>query len=933
MKHPGIFCAILLSCAAASCFAQEPQAAGYLQPSGSYLSPTHGSTVSLLPDSSILLYGVGMATNEWRSQQDQNDALRRLSIRAEGTYPGPKLYDPAHRDWHVLPAAPECKYGYPYLHTATVLAHDQVLIAGGRCDINKSINDATPTPPYAGMSLWDSATHRWLSVPALPQTRIFQTATLMPDGSVLLVGGESDPKLSQSKDEPVLSSVLRYAHGKLGTVPSMAIARAKHSTTVLADGSLLVAGGFDAHDQPMAWVERLNAQGTAWQELPPMHVARYGHTATLLADGRVLVAGGIGADGRPLRSVEIWDPTTDRWTLAADLPVGLYGHAATRLPTGDVLVAGGAWLQPVSGHSTPWTWLWSPRTGDWQLAGRASPANEGKISSPVNLAVQPDGSVLAFTPTDVLRWRPGPLTDNSVPAWQGPPAIAKLPRQRLMLVGYLADDSSSIPAARIWNAVNDRWSDASTLDPATSGGKAEALTLPSGDVIYVAVKLWHTLNCQRWHAADNSWSSCGDPQLQYLTSSRPQLGLLPDGRAFAIANMHEAAVLDTTGTHWVIWNVEWHTDALTFGAPVRGKQPMTTLTDPASSQRYEVNDAGARFLHGADMHEFDSISMLWNPRKNWWDYVLGLARGMGQDARRLPDGCALSSDPIRLYRPGDARVFKLSDPGFGSLEHNMTVMDDGTVVLVGPGNGTFEPGAGFFHRKASCAGFAPTPADDHYISPTAAVDPITPLVISQDAPVPASTPWQNAWRAVLRLKWLALACVGSWLAYRLLRRVRWPQWRGGTSLAIRLLVYGTLAIVLMPWVLSLIRVPSARWHQMAASARQMSHDAEALRRQPCALIGLWTSTHKGIMRRIELKADGRYVLMPNFIGELPSANSTGRWGVRGQAIVWRDDHSGMIDVNPVVDVSDGRFQVIENDGTHTQFERVEAGGSTHCDKI
>ena len=932
MKHLGIFCTALLSWVAVCCFAQEPLAAGYLQPSGGYLSPTHGSTVSLLADGSILLYGVGMATNEWRSQQDQNDALRQLSIRTEGTYPGPELYDPVHHGWHVLPAAPECKYGSPYLHTATVLMHGQVLIAGGRCDINKPINDATPTPPSAGMSLWDSATNHWLPVPALPRTRIFHTATLMPDGSVLLVGGESDPKLSQSKDEPVLSSVLRYARGKLSTVPPMAIARAKHSATVLADGSLLVAGGFDAHDQPMAWVERLNVQGTAWQELPPMHVARYGHTATLLADGRVLVAGGIGEDGRPLRSVEIWDPTTNRWTLANDLPVGLYGHAATRLPSGDVLVAGGAWLQPVQGQSMPWTWLWSPRTGDWQLGGRASPANESKMSSPVNLVVQPDGSVLAFTPTDVLRWRPGSPPDNNVPAWQAPPAIAKLPGQRLMLVGYPADASNSTLVARIWDSVSNRWSDARTLDPATSGGQAEALTLPSGDVIYVAVKLWHTLNCQRWHAADDSWSSCGDPQLQYLTSFRPQLGLLTDGRAFAIANMHEAAVLDRSGTHWAIWSVEWHTDGLTFGAPVRGKQAMTTLTNPASGQRYEVNDAGARFLHSVDLHEFDSISMLWNPRKNWWDYVIGWGSGPGHDARRLPDGCALSTNPIRLYRPGDARIFKLSDPGFGSLEHNMTVMDDGTVVVVGPGNGTFESGAGFFHRKASCAGFAPARAGNHYISPTVGVDPIAPLAVPQDSPVPASTPWHNVWRAVLRLKWLALACMGSWLAYRLLRRMRWPQWRGSTSLAIRLLVYGTLAIMLMPWVLSLIRIPSTRWHQMAASARQMSQDAETLRRQPCALIGLWTSTHKGLTRRIELKADGHYVLMPNFVGE-SWANSTGRWGVRGQTIVWRDDHSGSIDVNPMVDVSDGRFQVIENDGTHSQFERVEAGESTHCDKI
>lgn len=927
MKRLTIVCMVLLGLIAANCSAQEPQAAGYLQPSGGYLARAHGSTASLLADGSILLYGSGMATNEWRSQQDQNNALRQPARILGDPDAEPKFYDPAHHGWHKLADAPECKSGSLHLHTATVLAHDQVLIAGGLCTDNELATG--PTPEYAGLSLWDSATRHWLPVPALPQTRIFHTATLMPDRSVLLVGGESDPRLSQGSDEPVLSSVLRYARGKVVAVPPMAVTRAKHAATLLADGSVLVTGGFDAHDNPLASAELLNPAGSAWLELPPMHVARYGHTATLLADGRVLVAGGIGQDGRLLRSVEIWDPHTDNWTVAADLPVGLYGHAAARLPSGDVLVAGGAWLQGVYGQSTPWAWLWDPRTSQWQLAGRAAPTNEGTNSSPVSLSPRPDGSVLMFTPSGVLRWMPGAPTDGNIPAWQSPPAITELPGRRLMLVGYLADNPGAAPNARIWNADGNQWSDAGALAPDTPGGKAETVTLPSGDVAYVAVKPWHALSCQRWHAADNNWSSCGEAQLQYLTSSRPQLGLLPDGRVFALANLHEAAVLDANADRWTDWNVEWHTDAVTFGAPVRGKQPITTLIDPANGQRFEENDAGARYLHGADLREFDSISMLWNPQKGWWDYVL---RGMGNDARRLPDGCVVSTHPIALYRPSDARVFPLPDPGFGSTEHSMTAMDDGTVVVVGPGNGTFEPGAGFFHRKASCGGFSKAPADATYISPTAAVDPITPPVVQPASPPPSPSPWRGAWRTALGLKWFILACIAPWVAYRLLRKLRWPQLRGGYSLALRLLLYGGLAIILMPWVLALSHMPSGRWHQMAASARDAHQDAAALRKHPCELVGLWTSTRKGIMYRIELTGDGRYALMPDSSGKPSSANPTGRWGIRGDSIVWRDDRSGTVDVNPMVDVSDGRFQVIENDGTHTQFDRVEARQSNQCDK-
>lgn len=85
------------------------------------------------------------------------------------------------------------------------------------------------------------------------------------------------------------------------------------------------------------------------------------------------------------------------------------------------------------------------------------------------------------------------------------------------------------------------------------------------------------------------------------------------------------------------------------------------------------------------------------------------------------------------------------------------------------------------------------------------------------------------------------------------------------------------------------------------------------------------------MRRIELKDDGSYVMMP---GQLDNwrENLLGRWKVQGNTILWRDDKSGLIDANPMEDVRDGHFQVVENDGSRTQFERIEAKSSTRCDQ-
>ena len=63
------------------------------------------------------------------------------------------------------------------------------------------------------------------------------------------------------------------------------------TATLLPDGRVLVTGG---HDGTGAWAARkstIRRSGT-WSPTAAMSTARSGHTATLLTDGRVLVSGG-----------------------------------------------------------------------------------------------------------------------------------------------------------------------------------------------------------------------------------------------------------------------------------------------------------------------------------------------------------------------------------------------------------------------------------------------------------------------------------------------------------------------------------------------------------------------------------------------------------------------------------------------------------------
>ena len=231
-------------------------------------------------------------------------------------------------------------------HTATLLPDGHVLIAGGTSTIGSLENglDGGRTTPTL-VEDFDPATGLFRSWAELAQGRAGHTATLLPDGRVLLAGGYSTGAscAMQSSIE-----ILDPASGRSAEIGQLVTPRAQHTATLLPDGRILIAGGIGGPEQSeecpgvppyLASAEVIDPSTGTSTATGPLLTERAGQSATLLDDGRVLVAGGTNQFGAP-RSAELYDPATG--TFGATAPAGsehLFG-SAPKLADGRVFLAG-----------------------------------------------------------------------------------------------------------------------------------------------------------------------------------------------------------------------------------------------------------------------------------------------------------------------------------------------------------------------------------------------------------------------------------------------------------------------------------------------------------------------------------------------------------------------------------------------------------------
>jgi hypothetical protein len=239
-------------------------------------------------------------------------------------------------------------------HTATRLPDGRVLVAGGL------VNDRLDGQRLAAAELYDPRDGTWTATGAMTEKRFGHSATLLANGRVLVAGGYLGSGLGYLDT----AELYEPATGKWMATGSMTASRGGHSATLLPNGTVLVVGGAGDDDTMeggprSATAELYDPVSGRWTATGSMTNGRMGFTTTLLPDGTVLAAGGDGT----FVTAEHYDPATGRWTATSPMAEGRFGHTATLLPDGRVLVTGGCACSDPGAVAT--AELYDPAVGSW----------------------------------------------------------------------------------------------------------------------------------------------------------------------------------------------------------------------------------------------------------------------------------------------------------------------------------------------------------------------------------------------------------------------------------------------------------------------------------------------------------------------------------------------------------------------------------------
>jgi N-acetylneuraminic acid mutarotase len=412
-----------------------------------------------------------------------------------------ELFDPSNNTF-TTNAAPNQLVFARARHTATLLPNGKVLLLGGMA-----------TNPIAAVELYDPATNVFTQVGGLlPENRSHHAAALLPNGRVLITGGfDGLYFLGTSLFYDSATGSWTATGGYLNTNLQL-----RATTTLMPNGRVLNVGGapdLNIQSATAAATEYVPSTGT-WLITNPMSVARTSAGAVLLSNGKVLVYGGSNSSVPTLASAELYDPTTRLWSTTGSMNVGRVGGQAVVLPNGRVFVAGGYTSTGGVMNQSITAEIYDPQTGVW------TPCSQMGMRVDFSMTLLNNGKVLAAG-------------------------------------GRVTDQLQLTNTAKLYDPAADTWTDTGSLNIARHSHTAQLL--PNGNVLIISGN--GTATCEIYNPTTGLWSLTGSlPAARLL----PQAEVLLNGKVMLI---NTEANVGAFGTHvYDPRTGNWSADA-TFTVP------------------------------------------------------------------------------------------------------------------------------------------------------------------------------------------------------------------------------------------------------------------------------------------------------------------------------------------------------------------------------
>jgi len=257
--------------------------AGTFSSAGTMTAARFGHTMTLLPSGKVVIAGGENCTSA-------------TSCTALGSA---EVYDPDAGTFTSTGSLNAARFNA----SAVALRSGQVLVAGGF--------DGSTYP--AAAELYDPSTGTFVTTGSLNTPRTNATATLLDNGALVLIAGGTT---CTSPDCPTASSEL-YNNGTFfyATYPTgaMSVARDNHAASLLTNGQVLLSSGYSSCTSSAcvsdSTVELFDLSSGAYTAAPALATGRSGQTSTLMTDGSVLIAGGING-GVTLSSTDSYQPSS-----------------------------------------------------------------------------------------------------------------------------------------------------------------------------------------------------------------------------------------------------------------------------------------------------------------------------------------------------------------------------------------------------------------------------------------------------------------------------------------------------------------------------------------------------------------------------------------------------------------------------------------------